>query len=611
MSKASSSVVPSDDSEHSSYFRRYEHRSPPIILPMSPLATSIWQCLAGLTIGLGLWYLHWRWTVSLNPDALTFSVLVALAETAAFLGTLLFFFDIWSEGDTAQKPPPRKRRQVGLDGDGPIAVDIFVTTFDEGVCVVRPTLSDACQVIVPDGVSLSISLLDDGKQPGMRALAEEFGVDYLSRDTNHGFKAGNLRSALMQTRGDFIVICDADTRLFPSFLQNTLGYFRDDSVAWVQTPHWFYDVPDGQNWENLIRLANSSVGRSALRMLRRLSTKETVGEDPFLSDPIVFFDVIQRRRNRNHASFCCGAGSIHRREAIFSNALDRQIQDAKRSALICNLDVRRTHFATNDLQPFCYHVSEDILTSIKLHSIGWRSVFHPKIEARMLSPWSIEAWATQKLKYAGGTLDIMFRNNPIFSRAMPWRCRLHYAATFWSYFAVLWLPILLVAPVVSLLTGIAPVEAYSVEFFLHLLPLLLVNELAMFVACKGYDTHAGRALAVATLSIQVRALAQVLLGKRPKFPATPKTPGTCRDWRHAKPAIGAVLIVCGASSWAVYATLNLYDGYSFSLLIVNIFWLLWNCGAYIRLLRMSVWLPPSCAESSESVASTPRLQASI
>jgi len=62
-----------------------------------------------------------------------------------------------------------------------------------------------------------------------------------------GFKAGNMRNAMEKTSGDFIVICDADTRIFPTFLVNNLGYFRDPKVAWVQTPQWFFDLPEGKN----------------------------------------------------------------------------------------------------------------------------------------------------------------------------------------------------------------------------------------------------------------------------------------------------------------------------------------------------------------------------
>ena len=70
----------------------------------------------------------------------------------------------------------------------------------------------------------------------MRATAEEEGVNYITRSDNVGFKAGNLRNAMQVTSGDFIVICDADTRPFATLLEDTLGHFRDPDMAFVQTP---------------------------------------------------------------------------------------------------------------------------------------------------------------------------------------------------------------------------------------------------------------------------------------------------------------------------------------------------------------------------------------
>ena len=595
MATSKVAVVSSSD-----YFNNFADRKPPDLQPLSQRSTAVWHCLAGITIGLGFWYLHWRWTASLNPEAIVFSTFVVCAETAAFLGSMLFFFDIWSEKDTAIKSAPITRDEAGLDGDGSIAVDIFVTTFDEGTSVVRPTLVDAIGVNVPEGISLKVTLLDDGLQTGMKQLADELRVEYLSRDTNHGFKAGNLRNALMQSRGDFVVICDADTRLFPNFLKNTLGYFRDPQVAWVQTPHWFYDIPDGLTLTQLTTFELTTRSRFASFLPAVGLPKYRFGKDPFLSDPVVFFDVIQRRRNRNGASFCCGAGSIHRREALFRDALERRSQHALSQAKRSQTGVSQRHYAVNDLQPFCYHVSEDILTSIGLHSKGWKSVFHPEVEARMLSPWSVSAWATQKLKYAGGTFDIILHDYSMFFGNMRWAIKLHYFATFWSYIAVFWLPILLFAPVFSLFTGIAPIESYSREFFLHLLPVLLFNELAVFWSCKGYNTHTGRALAVGTLSIQMRALYQIIRGRRPKFPSTPKKPGNRRDWKHARPALIALAIMYAAVAWGVFATSHRYEGHSMSLLVVNTFWVLWNSGAFLRLLRMSLWLPPKQSMRTKS-----------
>ena len=76
------------------YFRRFEDRKPYPPLPYSPWRESLWQFLATLTVMIGGWYLWWRWTHSLNPDAMWFAVPMVLAETLAFFGLLLFILTL-------------------------------------------------------------------------------------------------------------------------------------------------------------------------------------------------------------------------------------------------------------------------------------------------------------------------------------------------------------------------------------------------------------------------------------------------------------------------------------------------------------------------------------
>ncbi len=605
------------------YFEAFAHRQPPRFVPMSARRTLLWHFLAGAATMTGGLYLVWRWGQSLNPEALVFSALVAGAETLFYLGTLLFFFDIWEEGDTPAKPAPDDRAGLGLEGDGAaIHVDVFVTTYDEPVEVVRPTLHDARRVIMPPNVRMRLCLLDDGDRPEMARLAVECDASYFARRDNSGFKAGNLRNGLMHTYGDFVVICDADTRLMPTFLQNTLGYFSDPKVAWVQTPHWFYDVPEGVAWAPwLWRRLGGRVGMPEhgirARVLQRLgrfcalvSGQDRVGADPFLSDPAVFFDVIQRRRNRNGASFCCGAGSIHRREAVFDNALKRKATQISRHRAHLGGTPERW-LATQPLEPYRFHVSEDIYTSISLHedrTAGWTSVYHPQVEARMLSPWSLEAWAAQRLKYAGGTFDIALRDNPLFRRGLTWRCKLHYGATFWSYLSLFWAPILLLAPVVSLLTGVAPVRAYSIEFFRHFLPAVLASELAILVACKGHALGGGRALGIAALPIHVRALYCCLRGRKPSFAPTPKLPVGGGGFRHVMPHAALLAAMAGAALWGIWQTQSGAEGHSVSLLWLNLFWLGVNMLLVGRICAAAFWRPEASTTSATARSNSSSLQ---
>ncbi|SMP28505.1 glycosyltransferase [Shimia sagamensis] len=589
------------------YFEQFSHRQAPIYAPLGSCRRWVWNFLAGATIAAGAAYLHWRWTASLNSDAFVFSVCVATAESLFFLGTSLFYFDIWDEGDTPfgavwDDNPWRTPQSTTT------TVDIFVTTYDEPLDVVGPSLEAAAAVYVPDGVRVRVCLLDDGDRAGMALEADRRGISYFARQTNEGFKAGNLRHALLRTSGDFVVICDADTRLLPSFLQNTMGYFRDPNVAWVQTPHWFYDLPEGESWHRWVTRQSPRwiracprtarwCSRVIARVLTWMSGKNRVGRDPFLSDPSVFFDVIQRRRNRNGASFCCGAASIHRREAVFDAALRDKTQSVSKAAAKSRLNTQAC-LSAHPLQPYRFHVSEDLYTSILIHAdqaARWTSVYHPQVEARMLSPWCMTAWAAQRLKYAGGTFDIAIWDNPLFRKGLNWRQKLHYGATFWSYLSILWAPVLLLAPVVSLATGWAPVSAFSVEFFQRFLPAVVLGELAMVAACKGHAIGAGRVMAVVALPVQLRALYCVLRRQTPQFAPTPKLPnaGGTPNMRHVWPHVTLLGVMGGAAVLGVWQTAQHVPGYSASLLWVNLFWLGVNMSFVVRAVQMARWRPPA------------------
>ncbi|GAJ63170.1 glycosyltransferase [Edwardsiella piscicida] len=225
------------------YFSPFEARRPPPPLINHPWINFLWQMLIVAALLLGANYIRWRWMDSLNYDALWYSVPLALAETLAYIGTCLFTINLWQVRDPLPHPAPDDIRQCLADPEGiaarPLKVDLFIATYSEDPELVRLSIQDAKRIDYPHPLEYKIHVLDDGRRDAMRQVAEQEGVNYLTRDNNAGFKAGNLRNGIEQTDGDFIVICDADTRVFPTLLTHTLGYFCDPNVAWVQTPQWF------------------------------------------------------------------------------------------------------------------------------------------------------------------------------------------------------------------------------------------------------------------------------------------------------------------------------------------------------------------------------------
>ncbi|MEM7468171.1 MAG: glycosyltransferase, partial [Pseudomonadota bacterium] len=571
------------------YFDKFEDRKPPEPLPHSIPVELAYQFFATVTLVFGGWYIYWRWTASLNYDAMWFAIPLVVAETFAYIGLVLFTSNLWQTKDYKKRPPPETITDC-VDEDlpaRPIVVDVFFPTYDEDPELVRLSIIDGKNVSYPHNIDIFIHVLDDGKREEMRKVAEEEGVNYITRENNVGFKAGNLRNAMEQTHGDFIVICDADTRPFPTFLEHTLGYFRDPDVAWVQTPQWFFDIPEGERLPKVLNKKLGGFGKFFGQACEAVLGKIQVGRDPFVNDPKMFYDIIQRRRNGANAAFCCGAGSIHRREAVMQAALkgfalqvdeevDQFAAEVDDEALRDDLSGMMKHQALleTEFTPYKFHVSEDIYTSIVLHSDQdrqWKSVLHPDVESKMLSPQDLESWMVQRFKYAGGTLDIAVNDNPLMMKGMTLRQRAMYATTIYSYFGGIWNTIFLVSPIIYLFTGIAPVSAYNFEFFVHILPFLILNEISTMFGTWGINGYQGKSSYLSFFPVNLRAIWTVMKGEKIKFPTTPKERQEGNFFHHVIPQF---LIIALTALGLVYAGVGLFIGTNENLygFITNILW---------------------------------------
>lgn len=597
------------------YFEQFEHKTPPPPLPHSVGRELLWQFLVIMALTFGAWYLYWRWTASLNPDALWFAIPLVVAETFAYFGLMLFAFNLWKTEDYPWQEPPRTIGECtrpeyvnSTFPERPLSVDVYIPTYNEDPELIRFTIRDAKKITYPHPMDMHVYVLDDGKREPMKIVAEEESVGYLTRNNNIGFKAGNLRNAMEHTTGDFILICDADSRPFPQILERTLGYFKDPDVAWVQTPQWFYDLPEGRPLKEVLNQYLSRPGYWIGAAVERIAGPIQIGYDRFANDPKLFFDIIERRRNWANASFCCGAGSVHRREAVMEAAMktyfDAVEAEVQRQLKTMNNEIERIeqesevrrHLALEtEVTPYKFHVSEDIYTSLVLHGYEnrrWKSVHHPEVLSKMLSPQDLLSWTIQRFKYAGGSLDIFFHDNPIFgNNNMTPVQRLMYLATFYSYLAGLWNVVFLIAPVIYLFTGIAPVACDSREFFIHFLPFIIINELAFMVGMWGIPGWTGLASFLSFFPINLQALWTVLRGKKISFHVTPKVRQEGSFIRLVLPQVAIVILtISGLIYSGVMIALgkaNNYAGF-----FTNLFWGTLNIAAMSGIIAAAFWQPP-------------------
>lgn len=120
-------------------------------------------------------------------------------------------------------------------------VTIQLPIYNE-IFVVKRLLASITALDYPKDL-YEIHILDDSTDETknlLEKLTEQyskdgFNIKHIHRVDRQGYKAGALRDALPNSRGEYVAIFDADFLPYPSFLKDTLKYFEDPDVGVVQT----------------------------------------------------------------------------------------------------------------------------------------------------------------------------------------------------------------------------------------------------------------------------------------------------------------------------------------------------------------------------------------
>ena len=138
--------------------------------------TLLFRYLAEINLILGLWYLVWRTTHSLNLNVLWLAVPLLLAEIYGYIGGAMFMIGLWR---------PLERQIKSIDQlSPPLAVDrwptvdVFVTCYNEPAEMVEETTRAALAMDYP-ATKLRVYILDDGSSAAMRAMAERLCLEDL------------------------------------------------------------------------------------------------------------------------------------------------------------------------------------------------------------------------------------------------------------------------------------------------------------------------------------------------------------------------------------------------------------------------------------------------
>ena len=288
-----------------------------------------------------------------------------------------------------------------------LTVAVFVTSAPgEPLSMFERTLAACARLRHPH----TTYLLDDTRDPRFGELAAQHGAVWLELLDVPGAKAGKINRALAVTDEAFVLVLDPDHIPFPEFLDRVLGHFADERVGFVQVAQAYYNQ----------HRSFTAVGAA--------------------QQTYAFYGPGQMGLYGHGASVAIGANCTFRRTALDS------------------------------IGGHGIGLAEDLVTSIRLHAGGWRSVYVPEIVSRGLVPEDLGSFQRQQRKWARGVFEVAFAELPRLFGRLTWRQRLSYLTIATYYLNGLTTLFFLVLPYVYLWTGAQPAAMAFDAFLAYVLP---------------------------------------------------------------------------------------------------------------------------------------------
>jgi cellulose synthase/poly-beta-1,6-N-acetylglucosamine synthase-like glycosyltransferase len=390
-------------------------------------------------------------------------------------------------------------------------VSIHVPAHSEPVEMVKETLTALAALDYPN---YEVIMIDDNTSESelwrpVMDYCRDLGFKVFHLQDYPGFKSGALNFALTQTAYDaeIVAVVDSDYLVDPAYLRETVGYFENPSVAFVQTPQSFRNV-------GLFRF------RAASALSQRF-----------------FFEVGMRSRNERNSIIFCGTMGLIRKSVL------QRI---------------------GGWSEWC--ITEDAEASLRILRLGYESVYVNKAYGNGLLPETFEDTKKQRFRWAFGGIQIIKRHwrwlLPFADRGRSRRLsaeqRLDYTMGFLGWandLLILGFSAFILATAISYASGSAlPVRTLaSMALMLPILAIVtggvrVAWALRYTVNCSWRD-GLGAFLSMLSLSWTVAlACVSALISKRGVFLRTPKV-ATANDIGRAllvtrwESALGVSLIV--------------------------------------------------------------------
>jgi cellulose synthase (UDP-forming) len=436
---------------------------------------------------------------------------------------LMFWHTVW--------PRRRQKSSVVKESTFSPVVDVFITTAGEPAEILKETVAAA---LAMDYQNKRIYILNDGfaaKKDNWRSaelIAAEYSITCITRRDSHGAKAGNINNVLRQTSGEIIVVLDADMIPSRDFLQTVIPYFHQKNIGFVQTPQYY---------------ANHD---------KNVVTSSAWDQQAF------FFGPIMEGKGKVNAAFICGTNVAIRRIAL--EEVGGMAED---------------------------NIAEDFLTSLYIHQKGWKSRYLTKIMSEGLAPEDILSYYNQQLRWARGSLEILFKHNPLFSRHLTVSQKSEYLSSGLYYFNGVVLLIDIIMPLIFLFFGLQPVSASTTSFAIFFIPFITLNLYTLFLASAGTFSYKALSFSQSSWTLQIIAVLSVLLNRKMKFNVTSKKALQGKFMHLAYPHLVYVALAVSGFFISIFR-----DGPTPSVM-TNTAWALFNISLFLPFIHAAAWYKPA------------------
>ncbi len=399
------------------------------------------------------------------------------------------------------------------------SVDIFIPIYSEPLDILEKTVVAALNMDYPNK---TVYVCDDSHKDEVRELTQKLGAVYIKGPKKHA-KAGNLNNAMTKSQGELIVVFDTDHIPLNNFLKETVAHFSNEKLGILQTPHHFF---------------NQDIFQRCLKLPEMV---------PNEADQ--FNHGVQSARDAWGGSFFVGSGAVFRRKAM------EEIGGFKLMS-----------------------ITEDIHTSMYIHSKGWESAFVNKDLAVGLTAENLSSYIIQRQRWMQGCLQIFFKDNPLFKKGLNWRLRLGYFGSLYYFFFPLPKIVFWATPLFYLFFHWHPIFSEVSVLLGYLVPYMLILPLITASLIPRWPRALFGSLYENIIFIPLfLSLFEMLLPKSLGFKVTPKGIRSEKrkfDWASSK----WTLIAIGISLFGIAK--GLFEFYYFDIekdaYFFNISWALYN-----------------------------------